>query len=291
MESSFTQPSPGFILTASKKQFFQDSGYLIINDFVPHAICDLLIERTHSLINNFDPSEIKTVFSTTDQRHAKHLYFLESGDKIRFFFEDGAIDERGELKYEKSRCINKIGHALHKLDPVYHCFSHSHKIAMLVNDLSITNPLLIQSMLICKQPYIGGEVTCHQDGTYLYVKEKPVIGFWFALEDASLQNGCLWAIPGGHQTPVKSRFLRNKNNQTSVEVYDNTPWPLDKMVPLEVSRGSVIVLHGLLPHMSKENTSSHSRYAYTLHVMSGDHEYATDNWLQWSEQTPFTGFL
>ena len=133
-------------------------------------------------------------------------------------------------------------------------------------------------MYICKQPYIGGEVTCHQDSTYLYVKDQPVMGLWFALEDATIENGCLWAIPGGHRTPLKSR-LRRHGNETSFEVYDNTPWDLKKMIPLEVPQGSMIILHGLLPHMSYENKSGKSRHAYTLHVISEDDEYAKDNWL------------
>lgn len=273
------------LLSSSEIEFYNTNGYLILENFVPSHVCNLLREQAKHLINEFDPGEIKTIFSTKDQRHSKYQYFLDSGDKIRFFFEESALDEKGELKREKVLCINKIGHALHDLDPVFYSFSRSHKLAMLVNDLRISNPLFVQSMYICKQPHIGGEVTCHQDSTYLYVKEQPVTGFWFALENATLANGCLWAIPGGHRTPLKSRMFRN----TSVEHYDKTPWELNKMTPLEVKQGSLIVLHGLLPHMSKENTSAQSRHAYTLHVMSGDCEYPSDNWLQ-RPNMPFSGF-
>lgn len=277
-------------LTSAQKNHFQETGSLIIPNFMPEETCDSLIERMQLLIENFDPGIYKTVFSTKDQRHAKDMYFMESGDKIRFFFEENAFNEQGDLKFEKSRCINKVGHALHELDPVFHSFSHSPLLAKLVDDIGISNPLLVQSMYICKQPFIGGEVTCHQDSTYLYAEEKPVLGLWFALQDATLENGCLWSIPGAHKTPLKSRMRRDKNNKISVDIYDKNPWPLDQMVPLPVSRGSVILLHGLLPHMSKENKSSRSRHAYTLHVVSGDSTYADDNWLQPSKELPFKGF-
>lgn len=267
-------------LTPTQKNFFEENGFLILNQFIPDQTCIELMNRMNFLIQEFNPSEIKTIFSTKTQTHAKNMYFLDSGDKIRFFFEEEAIDDEGQLKYDKMLCINKIGHALHTLDPIFRNFSYSPKINALITSLSITNPYLIQSMYICKQPFIGGEVTCHQDSTYLYVKDQPVTGFWFALEDATLENGCLWAIPGGHKTPLKSRMRRNPNNQVSVDTYDNTPWPIEKMIPLEVPRGSLIVLHGLLPHMSKENSSAKSRHAYTLHVISEDYEYAKDNWLQ-----------
>jgi phytanoyl-CoA hydroxylase len=243
------------------------------------------MDRANQLIADFDPKSTHTIFSTKDQKHAKQQYFLDSGDKIRFFFENGALDNNGNLTTEKKHAINKIGHALHEHDPVFHCFSHSHQIAKYVASIGIINPLLVQSMYICKQPLIGGEVTPHQDATYLYVENGPIIGLWFALENATIENGCLWAIPGEHQTPLKSRFRRKKDN-THLDTFDETPWELAKMIPLEVSRGSLIILHGLLPHMSHENTSTHSRHAYSLHLMSGEHTFAADNWLQ--RINPFT---
>lgn len=272
-------------LTATQVDTFHQQGFLIVNDFVRKDICELLMDRAHHLIDKFDPKTTSTIFSTKDQKHAKQRYFLDSGDKIHFFFENGALDDNGDLTIDKKQSINKIGHALHELDPVFHCFSHSHLIATSVASIGVKNPLLMQSMYICKQPLIGGEVTPHQDATYLFVENGPIIGLWFALEDATIENGCLWAIPGGHQTPLKSRFRRH-HLETTVEIYDETPWEFAQMIPLEVSRGSLIMLHGLLPHMSHENRSTRSRHAYSLHLMSGNHTFATDNWLQRS--SPFT---
>jgi len=281
----------GILLSHLQKQYYERDGFLVLKNFISKEVCDLLISRIQELIYLFDPNDLKTIFSTKDQQHAKHLYFLDSGDKIRFFFEEAAVDKDGMLKSEKEFCINKIGHALHDLDPVFYCFSRLHKIAVLLADIGIHHPLLLQSMYICKQPLFGGEVTCHQDSTYLFANEVPVTGLWFALEDATLENGCLWAIPGGHKTALKSRMKRDENNRILTEVYDDTPWELNKMIPLEVPRGSLIVLHGLVPHMSKENISDKSRHAYSLHVMPANQTFAKDNWLRRSEDMPFKGML
>lgn len=281
------------VLTPQQKQDFVQNGFLVLNDFVSTETCDLLIQRANHLIADFDLSTNKSIFSTKDRDHhqVRNKYFMESGHQIRFFFEEGALDEQGELKYEKAKSINKIGHALHDVDPVFDCFSRTHKIAALTQELGVSNPLLVQSMYICKQPHIGGEVNCHQDSTYLYTEEQPVIGLWFALEDATLENGCLWAISGGHRNALKTRMVKATTGELRHDVYDDTPWVTDQMIPLEVPRGSLIVLHGHLPHMSKENISPRSRHAYALHVISGDATYPADNWLHRPTNMPFKGFL
>ena len=65
---------------------------------------------------------------------------------------------------------------------------------------------------------------------------------------------------------------------------------VNKLQPLEVKKGTLIVLHGLLPHLSRENRSPKSRHAYTLHVIDASAQYPKDNWLQRSTELPLRGF-
>ena len=74
------------------------------------------------------------------------------------------------------------------------------------------------------------------------------------------------------------------------EIFDNEPWPENELVPLEVSKGTLILLHGLLPHRSFENRSPLSRHAYTLHLVNAEAKYPSDNWLQRAETLPLRGF-
>jgi len=278
------------VLTPSQLDRYHDEGFLVLQDFATPEECDLLRERAERLVQDFDPRGITSIFSTHEQSRVSDEYFLTSGDKIRFFFEEHAFNSDGTLKQSKEKSINKIGHALHDLDPVFNHFSRSAKIEQLVEDLGIEDPRLLQSMYIFKQPGIGGEVICHQDSTFLYTDPIEIVGLWFALEDARLDNGCLWAIPGGHRLGLKSRWIRTTDGGMKFDVYDESPWPEDQLVPLEVSKGSLILLHGLLPHRSYENKSAHSRHAYTLHVISGRAHYASDNWLQRAAEMPLRGF-
>jgi phytanoyl-CoA hydroxylase len=163
-------------------------------------------------------------------------------------------------------------------------------LAAIVGDLGYRRPLLLQSMYIFKQPNIGGEVRCHQDATFLYTEPMSLTGFWFAIEDATIENGCLWALPGGHKLGLKERWIRSHDGGMKFETYDSSPWPEFFLAPLEAKRGTMIVLHGLLPHRSYANRSAKSRHAYTLHVIDGASYYPADNWLRRSEQTPILGF-
>ncbi len=241
------------------------------------------------LLEAFAPGEVATIFSTTGQDHAQDRYFLESGDQVRFFFEQEAFDEYGRLRQSKERSINKAGHALHDLDPVFDRFSRRPALGELVGGLGVAEPLLLQSMYIFKQPRIGGEVICHQDAAFLYTEPQSVMGLWFALEDATLENGCLHAAQGGHKGPLRSRFLRH-GMRTETVTLDPTPLPSAGLRPLEVEEGTLVVLHGLLPHGSAPNRSDRSRHAYTLHVIDGRARYGADNWLQRGPEMPLRGF-
>jgi phytanoyl-CoA hydroxylase len=271
------------------KRYDRD-GFLVLESFVDARACDAVRDRAMELVRSFDPGARRTVFTANEQTRKSDDYFLDSGDKVRFFFEEDAFDSEGQLVRPKEQSINKIGHALHDLEPVFDRFSRTRDIAAVVRDLGVAEPRLMQSMYIFKQPFIGGEVRCHQDATFLYTSPLDMVGLWFALEDAHRDNGCLWAIPGGHRAGLKSRFIRTKERTTRFDVIDASPWDDSKLVPLEVKKGALIVLHGLLPHMSQANRSDKSRHAYTLHVTSQKSEYPESNWLQRAHDMPARGF-
>ena len=275
------------VISSDQLAQYKEQGYLVLERFVSEADCDQLRTRAEELVQEFNLQDIVSVFSTQEQNRLTDDYFLNSGDKIRFFFEENAFNDDGTLKYEKEKSINKIGHALHDLDPVFDRFSRSTKLKALAASLGFENSLLLQSMYIFKQPNIGGEVTCHQDSTFLYTEPVEIVGLWFGLEEATIENGCLWAIPGGHQEGLKSRWVRSPEGMKFL-TFNAEPWREDRLLPLEVPKGSLILLNGLLPHRSFENRSPRSRQAYTLHLIKADAHYPADNWLQRS--LPLRGF-
>ena len=280
------------VLDATQVAAWERDGFLVLPDAIDPARCDELIERAGQIVDEFDPTVV-SVFSTQEQTRTSDEYFLASGDSISCFFEADAFDEDGNLRHAKAQSINKIGHALHDLDPTFDAFSRQPVIAEAAASIGIEQPKLLQSMYIFKSPRIGGEVTCHQDSTFLYTDPMTVVGFWVALQDATTENGCLWAQPGGHRTPLRKRFVLDPDGGTRFEELDTTPFPEPggpDLVPIEAKKGTMVLLHGLLPHWSDVNRSERSRHAYTVHVIDAAADYPDDNWLQREADLPFHGF-
>ena len=280
---------PSVLSDAQIESYYHD-GFLVLPGFASADSCAALQQRAVAMVDAFQPTERRSVFTTNEQDRVSNGEFLDSATGMWCFFEEEAFAADWQLRQDKALSINKIGHAMHDLDPVFESFSFTSELAGVAADIGLADALALQSMYIFKQPHIGGEVGCHQDATFLYTDPMTVTGFWFAIEDATLENGCLWAAPGGHRTSLRKVFKRAGSNNEGGTIFDDLdrsplPSPSD-LVPLEVAAGTMVVLHGLLPHWSDVNRSAKSRHAFSLHCISAAADYPAWNWLQRSPELP-----
>ncbi|XP_062409991.1 phytanoyl-CoA dioxygenase domain-containing protein 1 [Sardina pilchardus] len=285
------------VLTDSDVQKYQDDGYLVLEGFLTEAECDSLRARMKDIVEQMDvPPHCRIQFSTDQKEQLKSQgsadYFITSGDKIRFFFEKGVFDDKGEFIVPRERSLNKVGHALHAYEPLYERITHSERVQGLAKKLGLQSPVILQSMYIFKQPGIGGEVTPHQDATFLYTEPLGrVIGLWIALEDATLENGCLWFIPGSHSSGISRRMVRTPKGTFPLTDFVGREQEYDDklFVPTPIKKGGLILIHGEVVHRSAQNSSSDSRHVYTFHMMdSRETRWSPENWLQPTEELPFT---
>lgn len=281
-------------------QFYRD-GYLRLPNFLGPLDTEALLTRARQLLANFSLEDHPlTKFTTGDDNHVGDDYFLSSGDKIRYFLEEEAVDKDGKLTRPKEKAVNKIGHGLHELDPVFRKVTlENEAIKAVARDLKFHHdPVALQSMVICKQTHIGGEVPEHNDSTFLYTDPPSALGFWIPLEKCTPENGALSFLPGSHKTaPIAKRFMRLPAGGTGFEelvpAAQAPPAPEGKYVLEACEPGDLVLIHGSVLHKSEKNTSPNTRFAYTFHMIESPPYavYDEKNWLQPTPEMPFSKIL
>jgi len=284
------------MLNAEQRRSWEHDGYAVLPEFKSRDEVAIACRRAAELVEAFDASDPSgaSVFSTRDRALVADAALLASAHAVHCFFEEEAFGADGRLQVPRHESINKIGHALHELDPVFDTFSHGLALAALAAELGLLRPLVWQSQLIFKQPRIGGEVGWHQDGSFFATTPQSVTTFWFALEDATLDNGCLWVQPGGQHSPLREAYVRSADApmRLHMQALDASAWPaLVQARPLPVRAGTLVVFGGQLPHRSAANRSARSRLAYTLHATDGNATYSPLNWLQRGSGVAPRGFV
>lgn len=276
-------------LSKQQIEFYHQNGYLVVEQYLSASDIIALKNGAKAIIEQFDLSELK-VFTTENQIEHLDRYFLESGDKVRCFFEKDAFDEAGKLVWNKTEAVNKIGHAMHDLMPHFERISYRKVLLSIVQALGLKVPSIVQSQYIYKSPKIGGAVNPHTDSTFIYTEPLSCLGAWMALDDATVKNGCLRIIPGSHLYPLQQQYVRNEegNGTKFVDTPDSrVMWPLEELIPVEVKAGDLVLLHGSVVHSSEANHSDFARHAYVLHLVDLETSWPKDNWLQRPRQLPF----
>jgi len=316
-------------------QYFDTEGFLHNPAFATDSECAAMKEQMRDLVESWDPSQALDSFGTDDKQNSKRGdYFLESADQVHHFVEPDSLDEDGlrlkpENQSDKLTALNKSGHALHLMPGAFHDYCISEKVRSLVTEMEWKDPVVPQSMYIFKQARTGGVVNSHQDSTFLFTTPRQsCLGLWLALDDATLDNGCLWVRPKSHNEATRRQYKRNtkyfglesiqaRSNECTGDsseqkflmetLHDNsTDWEgavpangwqglLDEgFVPIECRTGDLLAFCGELDHLSLANQSSRPRHTFQLHLVEGpeaDVIWSPFNWLQYPDGKTFLRLL
>lgn len=185
-----------------------------------------------------------------------HLIHVDAkGAKVQF------TKPKAELRTEEERelAVRKVYDYV-GVDETLTEISRHPKLLRIAEAILGEEPVLVQDMALLKPPHGGGEKPWHQDMAYgPLAYDKPVVGFWIALDEAALDNGCMHVIPRSHMTGGTPHYAVRDWQicDTNVQIEQDVAVPLPP--------GGAIVFHGMLHHGTPPNRSSKKRRALQLH--------------------------
>uniref|UniRef100_UPI0040488B7F phytanoyl-CoA dioxygenase family protein n=1 Tax=Mariniflexile sp. TaxID=1979402 RepID=UPI0040488B7F len=162
-------------------------------------------------------------------------------------------------------------HFPHKISKVIHRYLSHPKLTAILSKIISSNVKCMQSMLFVKGPGKSGQ-SWHQDEYFIPTRDCSLTGAWIAIDDATVDNGCLWIIPGSNKpSSILPRVENKDSNFADVDTIDVSGYRKEDIIPVEVKSGSVVFFNGYTLHSSLKNvTDDQFRIALVNHYMSAE---------------------
>ena len=192
-------------------------------------------------------------------------FLAELPPEQRAWYVDGGVKARAVLR--------KLDNPHHHRDSV-RLLAQAPRLVALVESLIGPGVSVYFSQVFFKPPEGGGPKPAHQDNYYFGPTDPDgIVTAWLALDDATIENGCLYYGEGTHRGPVHPHEAppgEPYNLQLPPGILARQP-----MQPAPVMRGGVSLHHGNTFHQSGPNHSARWRRACALHYVRNDVEFAT----------------
>ncbi|MSS73098.1 MAG: phytanoyl-CoA dioxygenase family protein [Candidatus Latescibacteria bacterium] len=249
---------------------FREEGYLVFENVLAlgevAAARAALTELIGGLLKSARQGEAKVV--QADPKKATHNY---AGAHIRkanspFFilFEPDALDPLSLDPAEAELKLRKL-QDYHQEHPVFQAMIGHPRIKGVVETLLGNEAIMFSDTALSKPPFIGTEKPWHQDNAYfVYVPMASIVTVWIALDDATVENGCMHVIPRGHRMGA----LKHVHKVDCQIVQDRLD--VSRAVPVELRAGGAMFFSGLLPHQSPPNRSPLRRRALQFWYRGAD---------------------
>tara|TARA_B100000029_G_scaffold516827_3_gene635511 strand:- start:12769 stop:13536 length:768 start_codon:yes stop_codon:yes gene_type:complete len=222
------------ILTGDQVVNFDQNGYFIIREFFEECQVQKIRQEITKIVASYpDVSE--------------ELVQIEPAVRKGRIKPDNV--ELGVRKLFRMTLHNKLFHSL-----AFHS-----KMVKIATELLGPDVALFQSMLLMKPPKFGGRKVWHQDNAYFRLDPNHIFGFWIALDDADIDNGCMHLIPGSHVDGIQ------KHTGSSDEYGLSTLPQMKNVVPCVMKTGDALIFHGETYHYTPPNTTERRRRALQYH--------------------------
>ena len=161
---------------------------------------------------------------------------------------------------QREDAVRKLG-AFVDFDPRLKAMSaHPALLKVVRTLLGDREPAMFQDMALMKPPRLGREKPWHQDKAYFeYPLGTPVVGVWIALDEATIENGCMQVLPGRHKEGPIIHFQRR-----DWQICDNMILGT-KSAAAPLKPGGLLFFDGMMPHGTPQNNSPKRRRALQFH--------------------------
>jgi phytanoyl-CoA hydroxylase len=178
-------------------------------------------------------------------------------------FENGVREILHTLGLEQRQdCVRKLASFVN-FDARLHALAYHPKLISIVRTLIGDEPVLFQDMALLKPPRLGREKPWHQDLSYFnYDPGAKVAGVWIALDEATVENGCMQILSGHHRNGPVLHFKRRDWQICDTDILGKTS------VAVPLRPGGLLLFDGLLPHGTPRNASGRRRRALQFHYTS-----------------------
>ncbi len=215
------------MVTFNQFEFFELEGYLPVEDILSVKEMTFYDQTYNGFINNeFDTNELRSDLSGKEDNNKEYITQIMLPSKIY---------------------PDILQHSMHQ------------KGLAIAQELLGEDMILDFDMLINKAPHTNQSTPWHQDAAYwIDMPDKRALSIWFAIDEATLDNGCMWYTPKSHKLPLR------KHHQPIGKGALQCKGSEEESIAVPLKPGSCAIHHGHTLHYSRGNSTSGHRRAFIL---------------------------
>ena len=257
-------------LTTAQQSFFKDNGYVVVENLVSPEN----LQRLRTQVDDIQNTILEAQADARARASAANPGAGASASaSVGFIVEPGS---GGGTAVAAKPSLRKLAE-LAPTDPFFRSIASSRNIVEIVSEITGggNNIMLYSDQVFLKPAFCGSEKPLHQDNSYFKVTPHTAgVTCWMALDDATLENGCMHYIPGSH----KLGLVNHKEIKNTPHLIPDVDFELGAEVPVPIPAGACIFHHLLALHSSKANQSAHPRRAWALHYANRVAQSCVKDW-------------
>jgi ectoine hydroxylase-related dioxygenase (phytanoyl-CoA dioxygenase family) len=225
-------------ITPEQWKHYQAHGYIIVRDL-------------------FAPDDVREMVAECDAIHR--------GDYGELFTGSAQLEpefaEAAKQNPELAKLARKFS-AVVERSAIFRKYLLKEKLVSILRDILGPDILLFRDILMMKPAKVGSKMPWHQDSNYWPIRPTDLCSVWTALDEATIENGCMRVVPGSH----KLDLIESKQKGSPFLLDEQIA--ADQIVDVPLKPGSSLFFHSRLLHGSEPNRSDKSRRAFITSFMS-----------------------